>query len=76
MATIQVYKYGSATLLGSGDGVIDAKNQTAVINAWTKKAGLLIGQDYKLKAGGKTYSDAVCIALNIAAPVASFNDVS
>ena len=75
MATIQVCKHGTTTVLGSGEGTIDRKNQTAAINSWTDKAGLVINTNYALKSGGKTYSDANCTAVNAVAPVATFNNV-
>jgi hypothetical protein len=76
MATIQVYKHGTDTLLGSGDGTVDTKNQTAIINTWTSKAGLGTGTQYKLKASSKTYADANCTGVSATAPVASFGNVS
>ena len=76
MATIQVYKHGTSTLLGTGDGTIDSKAGTARINSWTDKAGLVVDTNYALKSAGKTYSDATCTTVNAVAPVATFDNVS
>lgn len=76
MATIQVYKHGSSTLLGSGQGSIDKSSQTATIQSWDSKAGLQVGTQYKLVSSGKTYSDANCTAVSPNAPVATFDNVS
>ncbi len=76
MATIQIYKYGTDTKLGSGDGSIDSKNGTAMINSWTDKPGLVKGTEYKLKSGGKIYSDATCSGVASNDPVATFDKVS
>jgi hypothetical protein len=55
MATIQV-TMATGTVLGSGNGSINTRNATAVIDNWVKPAGLQIGKSYKLKSGEKTYT--------------------
>lgn len=75
MATIQVYKTDGTTLLGSGDGSIDSKKQTATIQTWTDKAAVQVNSNYKLKSSGKTY-DATCSGVSPLPPVASFNNVT
>jgi hypothetical protein len=72
MATIQVYKHGSDTLLGSGSGTVDTRQHTAAITEWTKKAGITQNTTYKLKSEGKTYSDSRCTAVGLPA---KFSDV-
>jgi len=72
MATIQVLKHGSTTVLGTGTGTINKNNKTADITAWTDKAGLVKDQQYGLKSEGKTYSDAKCQTVG---PPATFSNV-
>lgn len=60
MSKIQVFKHGTDTQLGKGDGSVDTRAKTASITNWDEKAGLLVGTKYKLKSGGKIYSDANC----------------
>jgi hypothetical protein len=67
MATIQVYKHGTDTVLGKGDGTIDKTAKTATINTWEDKAGLQAQTMYKLKSGGKVYEDATCTAVGLPA---------
>ena len=76
MATIQVYKYNTDTLLGSGTGTVDRNQQTAAVDAWTSKPGVQVGKKYKLKAAGVIYPDANCTAVNPAPPLATFDNVS
>ena len=76
MATIQVCKNDTGASLGKGNGSIDTKAKTAVINTWTEKAGLVAQRKYTLKSGRKTYADATCTAVNAANPVATFSNVS
>lgn len=76
MATIQVYKYNTDTLLGTGTGTVDKKQQTAAVDAWTSKPGLVVNTKYKLKADGVTYTDTNCTAINPAPPLATFNNVA
>lgn len=74
MAKIQVFKHGTDTSLGKGDGSINKKDKTASITSWDRnnKAGLTVGTKYKLKSGGKFYSDAECSAVGLPA---QFKDV-
>jgi len=75
MATIQVYKHNTDTLLGTGTGTVDKKKQTARVDAWTDKPGVQVGTRYKLKAGA-IYPNANCTAVNLVPPLAEFNNVS
>lgn len=76
MPNIQVYKPANPPrtdlLLGNGEGTINAPN--ARINTWTSRAGLQVGKTYKLRSAGVTYT-ANCSAVNVASPVATFNNV-
>jgi len=76
MATIQVYKYNTDILLGTGTGSVDKKAQTASVDAWSQKPGLQVTAQYKLKADGVTYTDTTCTAINPAPPLATFNNVA
>ena len=76
MATIQVYKYNTDILLGTGTGAVDKKAQTARVDAWSQKPGLQTGTPYKLKADGVTYTDTNCTAINPVPPLAQFDNVS
>ncbi len=60
MAKIQVFKHGTDTHLGKGDGSVDNRAQTATITQWIDKAAVLVGTSYMLRSGGKTYDDANC----------------
>lgn len=73
MPRIQVLE-GNNTVLGSGEGVIDAKARKASITSWITKARLRVSNDYKLKSKSKTFS-AHCAEVNTTSPVARFDEV-
>lgn len=76
MATlIQVFKHETNTQVGKGDGSVDTKAGTALVDAWErgKEAALTVGQRYKLKISGKVFPSARCVQVQVSSPVATFD---
>lgn len=75
MENIQV-SLENGTVLGNGQGTIDARNGTAAIQSWDKSAGLQVGKTYSLKAHSKKYTATCTGAHPGTQPVATFNNVA
>ncbi|MEG4230496.1 hypothetical protein QUA40_00010 [Microcoleus sp. Pol11C3] len=65
MSTIQVYKYNSEILLGTGQGNINTSDKTATITQWEKSAGLEVKKTYKLISDRKVYPKAECTGVGL-----------